>query len=171
MENLIFWSVIDILLLRDHHYLRQGVGWQEWGVGHVKFRTVRGGSSINLQTKREGYLIFYFCFTFKQILSELSGLRVHGLQASLRLTLHNWHFKSNKEYYVQWSSSLVLVPEEFPLLQWSTTRSSSQSLISTELLDNTSCSCLEMFVSISKLVWKKHERWFVGFYCSFYLTV
>ena len=56
------------------------------------------------------------------------------------------------QYYVQRSSSLVLVPEEFPLLQWSTTRSSSQSLISTELLeDNTSCSCLEMFASISKL--------------------
>ena len=41
-------------------------------------------------------------------------------------------FKANKEnshilrndmsqYYVQRSSSLVLVPEEFPLLQWSTT--------------------------------------------------
>ena len=56
------------------------------------------------------------------------------------------------QYYVQRSSSLVLVPEEFPLLQWSTTRSSSQSLISTELLeDNTSWSCLEMFASISKL--------------------
>ena len=69
------------------------------------------------------------------------------------------------------SSSLVLVPEEFPLLQWSTTRSRWQSLISTELLDdNTSCSWLEMFASISKLVWKKHERWFVGFYCSFYLA-
>ena len=36
----------------------------------------RGGlSSINLHIKRGvGYLIFYFCFSFKQILSELSGL-------------------------------------------------------------------------------------------------
>ena len=34
-----------------------------------------GRSSINLNTKRgEGYLTFYFCFSFKQILSELSGL-------------------------------------------------------------------------------------------------
>ena len=34
-----------------------------------------GRSSINLHTKRgEGYLTFYFCFSFKQILSELLGL-------------------------------------------------------------------------------------------------
>ena len=34
-----------------------------------------GRSSINLHTKRgEGYLIFYFCFSFKQILSDLLGL-------------------------------------------------------------------------------------------------
>ena len=29
-----------------------------------------------------GHLTFYFCFIFKQILSVLSGLTVHGLQAS-----------------------------------------------------------------------------------------
>ena len=34
--------------------------------------------------------------------------------------------------------------------------------------DNTSCSSLETFASISKLVWKKH--WLVGFYRSFYLA-
>ena len=56
----------------------RGVGWQEWGVEHVKFRTVRGGSSINLHTKR-GVTIFLFCFIFKQILSVLSGLTVHCL--------------------------------------------------------------------------------------------
>ena len=29
-----------------------------------------------------GYLIFYFCLIFKQILLVLSGLTVHGLHAS-----------------------------------------------------------------------------------------
>ena len=29
-----------------------------------------------------GYLIFYFCFIFKQILLVLSGLKGHGLHAS-----------------------------------------------------------------------------------------
>ena len=72
------------------------------------------------------------------------------------------------QYYVQRSSSLVLVPEEFPLLQWSTTRSSSQSLISTELLeDNTSCSCLEMFASISNCL--KESISLVRFLSTLYL--
>ena len=88
-------------------------------------------------------------------------------QSSRNKTVHGLHIS---QYYVQRPSSLVLVPEEFPLLQWSTTRSSSQSRILTKLPDNTSCSFPEMFASISKLVWKKHERWFVGFYRSFYLA-
>ena len=119
-----------------------------------------------------GYLIFYFCFIFIQTLSVLWGLTVHGLHASWRLTVHNWKFKANKENSHKFYEMIIYVPiirpevflvslvsEEFPLLQWSTERSSSQSLISTELLeDNISCSCLEMFTSISKLVWKKDER-------------
>ena len=56
-----------------------------------------GGASINLHTMRGAYLIFYFCFIFKQILSVLSGLTVHGFQASYRLTVHIWQFKANKE--------------------------------------------------------------------------
>ena len=72
-------------ILGTIHYLCQGVGWQEWGVGHVKFRTVRReGGVINKSVHKEGgcYLIFYFCFIFKQIFSVLLGLTVHGLQAS-----------------------------------------------------------------------------------------
>ena len=44
-----------------------------------------GGGVINKSAHKEGgwgYPIFYFCFIFKQILSELSGRTVHVLQAS-----------------------------------------------------------------------------------------
>ena len=38
---------------------------------------------INKSAHKEGgYLIFYFCFLLKQILSVLSGLTVNGFQAS-----------------------------------------------------------------------------------------
>ena len=42
--------------------------------GHQQICTQRGGGG--------GYLIFYFCFIFKQIFLVLSGLAVHGLHAS-----------------------------------------------------------------------------------------
>ena len=45
-------------------------GQSEWG--HQQICTQRGGGA---------YLIFYFCFIFKQILSVQLGLTVHGLQA------------------------------------------------------------------------------------------
>ena len=44
-----------------------------------------GGVIMNKSAHKEGgwgYPIFYFCFIFKQILSELSGRTVHVLQAS-----------------------------------------------------------------------------------------
>ena len=44
-----------------------------------------GGGGIKKSAHKEGgwgYPIFYFCFIFKQILSELSGRTVHVLQAS-----------------------------------------------------------------------------------------
>ena len=55
-------------------------GWagknEGWAASNSAEQSEEGGlSSINLHTKRgEGYLMFYFCFSFKQILSELSGL-------------------------------------------------------------------------------------------------
>ena len=77
-------------ILGTIHYLCQGSDWQEWGVGHVKFRTVRrGGGVINKSAHKEGggyvYIpdfLFLFYFQAKLMLSVLLGLTVHGLQAS-----------------------------------------------------------------------------------------
>ena len=42
----------------------------------------KGVINKSAHKKGGGYLIFHFCFIFKQILSVLSGLTVHGLDAS-----------------------------------------------------------------------------------------
>ena len=65
---------------------------REWAVKNEGWATSNSGQSdggalgvINKSAHKEGgwgYLIFYFCFIFKQILSELSGRTVHVLQAS-----------------------------------------------------------------------------------------
>ena len=59
-------------------YARGWAGKNEgWATSNSAGQSEEGGglSSINLHTKRgEGYPIFYLCFSFKQILSELSGL-------------------------------------------------------------------------------------------------
>ena len=59
-----------------------------------------GGGVIKKSAYKKGGGLpdfFFVFFFFKQILTVLSGLTVYGLQASLRLTIHNWQFKANKE--------------------------------------------------------------------------
>ena len=52
-------------ILGTIHYLCQGVGWQEWGVGHVKFRGGGGGGGavvINKSVHKEGGATSFFIF-------------------------------------------------------------------------------------------------------------
>ena len=83
----------------DHSLFMPGGGLARLRGGPCQIQDSQKGGVINKSAHKGlgGYLIFYFCFIFKQILSVLLGLTVHGLQASQRLTVQNWQFKANKE--------------------------------------------------------------------------
>ena len=64
-----------------------GLARMRGGPSQIQDSQKGGGGVINKSAHKEGggmyiYLIFYFCFIFKQMLSVLLGLTVHGLQAS-----------------------------------------------------------------------------------------
>ena len=110
------------------------------GGGHQEICTQRGGSTWY-------FILFYFQSNAFRGLPELAG--ISGLQASKK---GQQFMAANdmSQYYVQNEIGVVtvqlvpclprtvLVPEEFPLLQCATARSSWQSLPSTELLDSLS---------------------------------
>ena len=119
-----------------------------------------GGGHQEICTQRGGATCFFILFYFPIAPLGLTG--IDGLQASKK----GQQFMATNDmsqYYVQNEIGvvtvqlvpclprIVLVPEELPVLQCTTTRSSWQSLPSTELLDSlsdiffTSCSCLEVF--------------------------
>ena len=72
--------------VRDHSLFMPGGGLARMRSGPRQIQDSQkgGGGVINKSAHKEGgcYLVFYFCFIFKQILSVLLGLTVHGLQAS-----------------------------------------------------------------------------------------
>lgn len=146
-------------------FIIYGSGWagknEGWVTSNSRQSEGGGGSSGNLHTTRRGYLLFYFILFYFPI-APLGLTGNNGLQASKK----GQQFMATNDmsqYYVQNEIGvvtvqlvpclprIVLVPEELPVLQCTTTRSSWQSLPSTELLDSlsdiffTSCSCLEVF--------------------------
>ena len=75
--------------IRDHSLFIPGGGLARMRSGPRQIQdSQKGGGVINKSAHKEGgamyiiYLIFYFCLIFKQMLSVLLGLTVHGLQAS-----------------------------------------------------------------------------------------
>ena len=161
-------------------FIIDGSGWagknEGWVTSNSRQSEGGGGGHQEICTQRGGATCFFILFYFPIAPLGLTG--IDGLQASKK----GQQFMATNDmsqYYVQNEIGvvtvqlvpclprIVLVPEELPVLQCTTTRSSWQSLPSTELLDSlsdiffTSCSCLEVFAWFLNLF-----VGFVGFYRS-----
>lgn len=164
--------------VRDHSLLMVvgGLARMRGGSRRTQDSQRGGGGHQEICTQRGGATCFFILFYFPIAPLGLTG--INGLQASKK----GQQFMATNDmsqYYVQNEIGvvtvqlvpclprIVLVPEELPVLQCTTTRSSWQSLPSTELLDSlsdiffTSCSCLEVFAWFLNLF-----VGFVGFYRS-----